>query len=109
MLFGLKKHSHTILADHCLEKYEIFLSRQNFSVLTDLQLNELKNVFERHYHFEVIQQKIMAKAHPRPEHQLRKFLTDFIHNFDSPHTLYIIYYAGHGWAGDDLGHLNLAG
>ncbi|KAL9617994.1 MAG: hypothetical protein Q9160_007242 [Pyrenula sp. 1 TL-2023] len=73
-------------------------------------LDELQGVFEKDYHFEVKRRKIRATDRPRPDNQLRKALGDFICEFDDGSSvLYIIYYAGHGWAGEEEGHLNLAG
>ena len=77
--------------------------------LTLLQLDGLEQVFSEEYHFEVRRRTLKVTKHPSPQKQLKKALTDFTYDFDGPHTLYLIYYAGHGWTGNSPGNLNLSG
>lgn len=54
-------------------------------------------MFKRTFNFEAETFRIRSQEHPNPHLQLEKALIQFIHNHAGPSTLYIIYYAGHGW------------
>jgi hypothetical protein len=70
-----------------------------------MKVNELANVFEHVYNFEV--QKTQLHTRKKPQHQMTAALANFVRDHDDKHTLLIIYYAGHGWS--DGGHMMLAG
>lgn len=62
-------------------------------------------MFESKYNFEVEPFQLRSQKYPTPELQLETALVRFLCDYASPNTLYIIYYAGHGWInsgdGDD--------
>jgi Caspase domain len=53
-------------------------------------------VFEQDYGFEI--HKIVIDSTNGPRKQLNKDLSNFVWSHDSPDTLLIVYYAGHGSA-----------
>jgi hypothetical protein len=73
---------------------------------TKQEVQQLEGVFRDLFHYEVIPREI--KKGKRPCLQLTMHLADFVHRFDSPTTLLIVYYAGHGFARSP-GILQLAG
>jgi hypothetical protein len=44
----------------------------------------------------------------KPQHQLNKHVSNFISDYDGPHSLLIVYYTGHGVYHDDKRYLELA-
>jgi hypothetical protein len=54
----------------------------------------LRKVFEDIYRFKVCEQRLNSQK--RVDHQLRKHLSNFVHDGDADNALLIVYYAGHG-------------
>ena len=75
--------------------------------LINLQVERLQRVFQDKYNFMVYRKQINDKKSPQA--QVQKYLADFRYDEDGERTLLIVYYAGHGFAGDRAGTLNLAG
>ncbi len=67
----------------------------------------LERVFQDKYNFNVYHKQINNKKPAQV--QAHKYLADFVYEEDGERTLLIVYYAGHGFAGDKAGTLNLAG
>lgn len=70
------------------------------------EVQQLEGVFKNLFHYEVVPREI--KKGKRPCIQLAVHLAEFVLQFDSPTTLLIVYYAGHGFARKP-GILQLAG
>lgn len=73
---------------------------------TSKEINELGEIFEDLFNFKVVKKRIL-KDHRSPQVQVQKILGDFVYDYDSPVTLLIVYYAGHGIPGER--GLSLAG
>ncbi|KAL1637734.1 hypothetical protein SLS58_009161 [Diplodia intermedia] len=69
------------------------------------KLDELALVFRDEYQFDV--QKKLLKESVKVKHQLDGILADFMYRTDEVHNLGIVYYAGHGFRGEEFGQLNL--
>ena len=70
-------------------------------------MDRLQKVFQDKYNFKVYRRQINDKK--KPQVQAHKYLSDFVYEEDGERTLLIVYYAGHGFAGEKAGTLNLAG
>jgi len=68
----------------------------------------LKDVFKKVYDFEVVSCEIQNDG-KLAHNQVMKFMTDFVDQYDDKDTLFIIYYAGHGWINQVSKRLELAG
>lgn len=59
-------------------------------------MSALEDIFKTYFNYETVRQTLGKKA----KAQVNKFLADFVHEYDHPKTLLIVYYAGHGtWGG----------
>jgi Caspase domain len=65
-------------------------------MLIPSQVQELGQVFQDDYGYEVHESVINSQDGPRK--QLNRDLSDFVYKHDKPETLLIVYYAGHGSA-----------
>jgi hypothetical protein len=74
---------------------------------TSDEVEKLGNVFASKFNYRVVKGRI-EKNGKIPQHQVSKYLADFVYDHDSEGALLIIYYAGHGIKGDP-GELTLAG
>jgi hypothetical protein len=74
---------------------------------TSDEVDKLGNVFTGQFNYTVVKARI-EKNDKIPQHQISKYLADFVYNHDCDGALLIIYYAGHGIKGDP-GELTLAG
>jgi hypothetical protein len=74
------------------------------------KVQRLKNVFENIYNYNVESVQIDSRLpFPRPQAQANLAVAQFVSLNDKENTLFIVYYAGHGSPGKDLGELNLTG
>ncbi len=73
----------------------------------DFQVGRLHRVLQDKYNCSVYHKQINNKK--KAQVQAHKYLADFVFDEDGERTLLIVYYAGHGFAGDKAGTLNLAG
>lgn len=62
-------------------------------------------MFNEDYHF-IVEQK-QLKENKNTQLQLNVALSTFMMDYNDPHNLCIIYYAGHGFTKDSLGELYL--
>jgi hypothetical protein len=67
----------------------------------------LATVFGEQYHFEVVEELLKSTERPLPQDQLAEILLKFLNKYVTEDTLYIIYYAGHGWTKHDPNKLVL--
>lgn len=74
---------------------------------TSKEINELGEIFKDLFNFKVEKKPILKDHRRSPQVQVQKILGDFVYDYDSPVTLLIVYYAGHGIPGE--GGLRLAG
>jgi hypothetical protein len=74
---------------------------------TSEEVEKLGKVFSTKFNYTVVKGRI-EKNKKIPQHQVSKYLADFVYNHDDDGALLIIYYAGHGIKGDP-GELTLAG
>ena len=89
------------------EVAQCYIVRCSFRQLIILQVERLHRVFQDKYNFKVYSTQINAQK--KPQVQAHKYLAEFVYHEDGPRTLLIVYYAGHGFAGEKAGTLNLAG
>lgn len=59
-------------------------------------MNELATVFRDLYCFETTTKRLNHER--RAQMQMNLHLAEFLYEYDDPHTLIIIYYAGHGFS-----------
>ena len=62
------------------------------------EIAELKDTFDKIYHYEVEHWKIPSN---RSHNSLNRRLTNFIDDYEGEDTLLILYYGGHGYMNDD--------
>jgi hypothetical protein len=74
---------------------------------TSDEVEKLGNIFASKFNYTVVKGRI-EKNGKIPQHQISKYLADFVYYHDGEGALLIIYYAGHGIKGDP-GELTLAG
>lgn len=68
-------------------------------------MNILKDTLAKDFQFETDSFEIPSE---RWETALQKKVADFVHEYDSPDCMVIIYYAGHAYIGGDTGKLKVA-
>ena len=73
------------------------------------KVQKLKNVLENIYNYNVESVQIDSRLPASPQAQANLAVAQFVHLNDKEDTLFIVYYAGHGSPGKDLGELNLTG
>lgn len=76
---------------------------------TKEEVNRLKSIFEEKFRYDVQIQYIDNRIKKKLQVQVNRKVADFVENHDGPHTLLIVYYAGHGKPGSIYGHLALFG
>ena len=72
---------------------------------TEKEVNDLKLLFETKFKYVVERKYIDNRSPKRLQVQANAIVTDFINTYDGPHTLLIVYYAGHGKPGEKHGDL----
>ena len=72
------------------------------------EVKALGDVFRDIYNFSVHPVSLRNNTNKLPRHQIQKYVGDFVYDFDSPKSLLIVYFAGHGTPGL-LGGLELHG
>lgn len=61
------------------------------------QVHGLKKVFQEKFGFQVEEKPISGKRRCKPKFEVAKAILDLIHSDEHDRTLFIIYYAGHGF------------
>ncbi|KAF1986966.1 hypothetical protein K402DRAFT_420622 [Aulographum hederae CBS 113979] len=78
---------------------------------TEPEVNDLAAVLEEKYKFEIVKQAVSQKDKAGSE--ISKHLAEFRHKYnddDAKNSLFIIYYAGHGWVSNErTGAFSIAG
>lgn len=72
------------------------------------QVKQLGNVFEDLFNYKVSRVRLSTMIERLPQVQVNHYITNFVFYEDSPATLLIIYYAGHGSPGNTPGGLELS-
>ena len=73
------------------------------------EMERLGTVFQEDYNFEVHPAYLKNNTNKLPRNQAQKYVSDFVYDYDSPHTLLVVYFGGHGTPGDHGGELQLHG
>ncbi|KAL9117344.1 MAG: hypothetical protein Q9187_006121 [Circinaria calcarea] len=76
---------------------------------TKEEVNRLKLTFEEKFRYAVQIEYIDNRIDTKLQVQVNKKVANFVADHDAPHTLLIVYYAGHGGPGIIHGHLKLFG
>ncbi|KAL8801501.1 MAG: hypothetical protein Q9182_004404 [Xanthomendoza sp. 2 TL-2023] len=76
---------------------------------TEGEVDELARMFRELYNYKVQNVKLKCQGVRLAQVQVNKSIADFVYEEDSPSTLLIVYYAGHGTPGQRLGTLELTG
>jgi predicted protein tyrosine phosphatase len=61
------------------------------------------------FHYKTVRKTLTEDPRRRAQHQVNRYLADFVDDHDDANTLLIIYYAGHGRPGEARGSLKLTG
>jgi hypothetical protein len=69
------------------------------------QAEELEAVFRDRFNFQT--KTVELNLSSKPQHQMNRYLSEFVEEHDGPNNLLIIYYTGHGVFREDRGHLDL--
>ena len=73
------------------------------------KVDRLAHVWQDIYHYKVTRSRLKSNEGKLPQVQINKDIATFVWEEDSPSTLLIVYYAGHGTPGLVPGHLELSG
>ena len=73
------------------------------------EVNALKLVLEERFRYHTTMAYLDNNNNKKLQVQLNKKVADFVHEYDGPNTLFIVYYAGHGKPGKLHGDLELIG
>ena len=73
------------------------------------EVDRLKLIFEEKFRYTVQVKHIDNHSLKRLQVHVNAKVAQFVDDFDGPHTLLIVYYAGHGKPGKALGDLNMFG
>ena len=73
------------------------------------EVDALADVFRGTYNFAVHPVSLRNNTNKLPRHQIHKHVVNFVYDYDSPRSLLIIYFAGHGTPGPIGGQLELHG
>lgn len=68
-------------------------------------MDNLREIFAEGFLFETDHFEIPSE---RWQTALQRKVADFIHEYDSPDCMVIIYYGGHGYIGEETGQLKLS-
>jgi hypothetical protein len=73
------------------------------SSLTELQVQQLHDVFEDDFRYTVYKRSLNAKEFPgrTPKALLSMYISTVVCEVEGPNSLLIVYYAGHGNPGKD--------
>jgi hypothetical protein len=66
---------------------------------------ELEALFRDRFHYQT--KTVELNVRKKPQHQLNSHVSDFVRDYDGPHSLLIVYYTGHGVYHDDKKFLEL--
>ena len=74
-------------------------------MLMGIQVDALKDLFTQGLQYDTYYYQIPSS---RWETGLFSKVSEFLHNYDSPQCLAVIYYGGHGYDGQETGNFKLA-
>ena len=74
--------------------YVLSLCWANDKMAAKEEIEKLKKVFEERFHYQFYTEYLGIGG--RPQVQVNKIVGCFVADHDGPHTLLIVYYAGHG-------------
>ena len=74
---------------------------------TKNEVNKLKSVFNNRFHYHAHTEYLDTKTEQRLQVQVNAKVAAFVAAHDGPHTLLIVYYAGHGRPGNFYGALEM--
>ncbi len=92
------------------QKAEVLLlcwATHSDNLATGDEVERLKLVFEERFHYNTRTEYISTKTGPNLQVQINGKIAAFVADNDGPHTLLVVYYAGHGRPGSYYGALEL--
>ena len=73
------------------------------------EIDELSSVFQDTYNFHVTHKTIKKREKKRAQTQINAIVASWVDEYDGLKTLLVVYFAGHGKAGDQIGELIING
>ena len=73
------------------------------------EMDGLKEVLENTYNYHVTQQNLTRREKKRAQTQINAIVATWVDQYDAPKTLLLLYFAGHGKPGGQLGELTISG
>ena len=92
------------------QKAEVLLLRwanDSDDLATGEEVNRLRAVFEKQFKYHTHTKLLNTKTGPNLQVQINAIIATFVAEHSGPHTLLIVYYAGHGRQGNHYGTLEL--
>ncbi|ATZ46745.1 hypothetical protein BCIN_02g01150 [Botrytis cinerea B05.10] len=75
--------------------------RKDDDLHVEQEVADLESVFRDTFKYKTTQKILQQNPRKHPQAQINLYLAEFVHNYDDPNTLLIVYYAGHGKLSDD--------
>ena len=73
------------------------------------EVDDLRAVFEETFNYHVIHKRLTKDPNKKTQNQVNAIVATWVHDHDRRNTLLIVYFAGHGRPGNQLGHLEITG
>ena len=93
-------------------KVEVLLlcwGHKSSDLATTNEVDDLKKTFEAHFNYHVEIKYLDTTTEQRLQVRVNSIVAAFVDEHDGPHNLLIVYYAGHGRPGREIGDLELFG
>ena len=91
------------------KKVEVLLLCWADDMATKDEVNRFKSVLEKRFHYSTHTEYLDAMIETKLQLQVNAKVASFTSTHDGPHTLLIVYYAGHGRPGSYYGALEVHG